>query len=212
METIHGLRRYVADDPILVVNLPKLSDEQLCGLTTSLCLLGMKHIWHLSTKVVAKIFHSCYALSTEDRKSLSAKLISYLGLADGRYDRKRLSAIEADCFPDLPDEERIMSSIEFGFEGARLEGIEQGKKQGMQQGMRQGVEQGMRQGVKQGMQRGEQLGLQKGEQLGLQKGIEQSRQDAATRMLAQGVSDAQVREFLQLTKKELTAIKRKLKN
>ncbi len=134
METIHGLRRYVADDPILVVNLPKLSDEQLCGLTTSLCLLGMKHIWHLSTKVVAKIFHSCYALSTEDRKSLSAKLISYLGLADGRYDRKRLSAIEADCFPDLPDEERIMSSIEFGFEGARLEGIEQGMQQGVKKG------------------------------------------------------------------------------
>ncbi len=138
METIHGLRRYVADDPILVVNLPKLSDEQLSGLTTSPCLLGMKHIWHLSTKIVAKIFHSCYALSTENRKSLSAKLISYLGLADGRYDRKRLSAIEADCFPDLPDEERIMSSIEFGFEGARLEGIEQGKKQGIQQGIRQG--------------------------------------------------------------------------
>ncbi len=191
LATRDKMRRYITDEPILVVNLPKLSDEQLCGLTTSPCLLGMKHIWHLSTKIVAKIFHSCYALSTENRKSLSAKLISYLGLADGRYDRKRLSAIEADCFPDLPDEERIMSSIEFGFEGARLEGIEQGKKQGI----RQGIEQGMQQGVKQGMQ----------------QGIEKGREGVIISMLKYGkLEDSAICQLANITEEQLAEIKNKI--
>ncbi len=63
-----------------------------------------------------------------------------------------------------------------------------------------------------GLERATRLGIEQGIEKGRQQGIEQSRQDAATRMLAQGVPEAQVCKFLKLTKKELTALKRKLKN
>ncbi len=80
-----------------------------------------------------------------------------------------------------------MSSIEFGFEGARLEGIEQGKKQGIQQGIRQGIEQGMQQGVKQG--------------------IEQ----VAIRLLESGeLSEDGICAVANISKKQLAEIKRKI--
>ncbi len=140
---IDRLRPLVIKFPIKSVNFPKLSDEQLQGadIITSPCLLSMKHIWNLNTEVVAKILRACHSLPSGDRKNLSAKLISYLGRADGRYDRKTLFAIEADCFPNLAPEERLLAKIEFGFDEARLEGLEQGRKQGIEQGLDRGREQ-----------------------------------------------------------------------
>ncbi len=92
-----------------------------------------------------------------------------------------------------------MSSIEFGFEGARLEGIEQGKKQGIQQGIRQGIEQGMQQGVKQGMQQG------------VKQGRAQEREDVIISMLKYGkLDDPVICQLANITEEHLAEIKNKI--
>ena len=72
------------------LNFSLLDDERLQrdDIVTSPCLLGMKHIRNLTPTVVAKMLAWCRALAPEYKRSLTSYLISYLGKADNRYDRR----------------------------------------------------------------------------------------------------------------------------
>ena len=65
---------------------------------------------------------------------------------------------------------------------------------------------GYNKGYRQGKRKGKQLGIEKCKQ-----DIEKCKQDTVKRMLARGMSDDQICDLLQLNKRELAAIKRKLK-
>ncbi len=139
---------------------------------------------------------------------LGNMLMDYCDAADRGVKRQDFDRVDRKRWPHKREEERFVPTMYFGLERA--------ERRGLQLGLQKGEQLGLQKGKQLGLQKGEQLGLQKGEQLGLQKGIEkgieQSRQDAATRMLAQGMSDRQIQDVLQLTVKELDNIKRQLKH
>ncbi len=115
---------------------------------------------------------------------LGNMLMDYCDAADRGVKRQDFDRVDRKRWPHKREEERFVPTMYFGLERAE----------------------------RRGLQKGEQLGLQKGEQLGLQKGVEQNRVETAQLMLSDGMPEDQVCKFLKLTKKELTAIKRKLKN
>ncbi len=139
---------------------------------------------------------------------LGNMLMDYCDAADRGVKRQDFDRVDRKRWPHKREEERFVPTMYFGLERAERRGLQKGKQLGIEQGKQLGIEQGKQLGIEQG----EQLGLQKGEQLGLQKGVEQKQMEAAQLMLSDGVPEAQVCKFLKLTKKELTAIKRKLKN
>ncbi len=159
---------------------------------------------------------------------LGNMLMDYCDAADRGVKRRDFDRVDRKRWPHKREEERFVPTMYFGLERAERRGLQKGKQLGIEQGKQLGIEQGeqlglqkgeqlgLQKGEQLGLQKGEQLGLQKGEQLGLQKGIEkgveQKQMEAAQLMLSDGVPEAQVCKFLKLTKKELTALKRKLKN
>ena len=70
---------------------------------------------------------------------------------------------------------------------------------------------GYKKGHWQGKHKGKQLGIEQGIKQGKQLGIEEYKRDIVKHMLARGMPDDQICDLLQLSKRELAAIKRKLK-
>ena len=116
--------------------------------------------------------------------------MDYYDCADKDYGRKGFDKVERKRFPHLKEEERLVPTMEFGFDRA--------KKEGMQQGLRKGRQQGR--------QQGKQLGIEQGKQLG----IEQGRLDTARHLLLEGVDERIICKAAKLSKRELEEIKRSL--
>ncbi len=127
---------------------------------------------------------------------LGNMLMDYCDAADRGVKRQDFDRVDRKRWPHKQEEERFVPTMYFGLERAERRGLQKGEQLGLQKGIKQGRSEG----------------IEQGEQLGLQKGVEQKQMEAAQLMLSDGVPEAQVCKFLQLTKKELTAIKRKLKN
>ncbi len=115
-------------------------------------------------------------------------LMDYYECADKAYGREGFAQVERKRFPRLKEEERLMPTIEFGFDRAKQQGLRQGLRKGKQLGVEQGIEQG------------------------IERGIERGRLDTAKRFLLAGVDEEIICQAAQLTTEELDDIKRRLEN
>ncbi len=192
----------LADDlPVMrckVFNLrkPPLSELWTKAGSSAIIIYVMAELWGMDEDKIALIIEKIEGLERGEGQFLGNMLMDYCDAADRGVKRQDFDRVDRKRWPHKREEERFVPTMYFGLERAE----------------RRGLQKGIEQGEQLGLQKGEQLGLQKGEQLGLQKGVEQKQMEAAQLMLSDGVPEAQVCKFLKLTKKELTAIKRKLKN
>ena len=168
----------------LVVNLHDLSYRRLRrgGEAVCLALFGMRSYWEMDEDVVCDIIKKARLLPEEERAFVLNMLMDYYECADKGYGMKGFNAVERKRFPHLKEEDRIVPEMEFGLDRA--------KKEGVQQGLRKGK--------------------QLGKQLGRQEGIEQGKLEMVKRLLQAGVDEQAICEAAQLSKRELTQIKRSL--
>ncbi len=73
-------------------------------------------------------------------------LMDYYECADKGYGREGFARVERKRFPRLKEEERLMPTIEFGFDRAKQQGLRQGLRKGKQLGIEQGIERGIERG------------------------------------------------------------------
>ena len=181
------LRALASDLPILackVVNLRKLPSGRLWtkAACSGIAIHGMGEVWDVDEETIAFLIEKFDHVSPEDTMLLSNLLTGYYEDAETGYGRKDFDRVDRERRPHLREEERLMAMTEYAIERAE------------------------RLGIKKGMQ----LGKQEGKQEGMQQGIEQRQAEIAARMLARGTSAAEICEVLQLTKKELDTLKKKL--
>ena len=192
----------------LVVNLHDLSYRRMRrgGEAVSLALFGMRNYWDMDEEVVVKILEKAHLLPQQEREFVLSVLMDYYECADKGYGRKWFARVERKRFPHLKEEERLVPTMEFGFDRA--------KQQGMRQGMRKGKQLGIERGKQLGIERGKQLGIERGKQLGIERGkqlgIEQGKLEMVKRFLQAGFDEQDICKAAQLSKQQLTQIKRNL--
>ncbi len=208
----------LADDlPVMrckVFNLrkPPLSELWTKAGSSAIIIYVMAELWGMDEDKIALIIEKIEGLERGEGQFLGNMLMDYCDAADRGVRRQDFDRVDRKRWPHKREEERFVPTMYFGLERAERRGLQKGEQLGLQKGIEQGIEKGIEKGEQLGLRKGEQLGLRKGEQLGLQKGVEQKQMEAAQLMLSDGMPEDQVCKFLKLTKKELTAIKRKLKN
>ncbi len=123
----------------LLVNFHALSYRRIRrgGEAVSLALFGMRNYWDLDEEVVVKILKKARLLPRQERGFVLSVLMDYCECADKAYGREGFAQVERKRFPRLKEEERLMPTIEFGFDRAKQQGLRQGLRKGKQQGIEQ---------------------------------------------------------------------------
>ena len=89
----------------------------------------MRNYWDMDEEVVVEILKKARLLAREEREFVLSVLMDYYECADKGFGWKGFDKVERKRFPHLKEEERLMPTMEFGFERAERQGREQGIEQ-----------------------------------------------------------------------------------
>ena len=172
-----------------IINLHKLPASVLRrAKSTAVVIEAIRRFLKATEDDVALLLEKARQIPAEHKGIVMIPLIDYYEHTDKGFSRKEFDRIEREHWPNLHEKERLMPTIEFSLDQAEERGIELGRTEGIELGRTEGIG------------------------LGRTEGIEQKQRDVAARMLARGMSDEQIRDVLQLSAKELAAIKQELNN
>ena len=86
----------------------------------------MCELWDANDDTLALILEKARRLTRAEAVNLLAALRDYYHSADNSIDRQDFARVERERWPDLKEEEKLMPTIDFGFERAERRGREQG--------------------------------------------------------------------------------------